>query len=136
EIPGLEVLADTSHAGLYLNAKRAPADEQGALRPPGTPRKRNKRTNGDIPTELFQPLLEFVRQLPHEPDLLGYVKALRPRNAQVSNAGGLLGEGLPYAEGDFRLDPVIAWLGQTAEHIVTETLEPDVDDAVHMRDAL
>jgi hypothetical protein len=57
-------------------------------------------------------------------------------NAQVSNAAGILGEGLPYAEGDFILDPTIRWLGAHARHIVTETLEHNNDDAVHMRDAL
>ena len=57
-------------------------------------------------------------------------------NAQVSNTAGLLGEGVPYADGDIELDPIIRWLGQHVEHIVTETLEPDNDDAVYMRDAL
>ena len=57
-------------------------------------------------------------------------------NAQVSNAAGVLGEGLAYAEGDFDLDPAIRWLGQHARHIVTETLEAHNDDAVNMRDAL
>jgi hypothetical protein len=57
-------------------------------------------------------------------------------NAQISNASGVLGEGLPYAEGDFDLDPAIRWLGRHAQHIVTEPIEPDNDDAVRMRDAL
>jgi hypothetical protein len=57
-------------------------------------------------------------------------------NAQISNAAGVLGEGRPYADGDFDLDPAIRWLGRHALHIVTETIEPDNDDAVYMRDAL
>ena len=57
-------------------------------------------------------------------------------NAQVSNASGVLGEGLPYAVGDFDLDPTIAWLKTNTRHVVTETIEDSNDDAVHMRDAL
>jgi hypothetical protein len=57
-------------------------------------------------------------------------------NAQISNASGLLGEGMPYAEGDFDLDPAIRWLGRHAQHIVTEPIEDNNDDAISMRDAL
>jgi hypothetical protein len=57
-------------------------------------------------------------------------------NAQISNAAGLLGEGLPYAEGELDLDPAIHWLGSHSRHIVTETLEASNDDALFMRDAL
>ncbi len=125
QVPGLAILPDTSHAGLYLNARRAAA---------GAPA-------GDVDplSAWLQPLLAYLRLLPPEPaDLLGYFQSLAPHvtNAQVSNASGLLGEGLPYREGDFDLDPVIAWLGREARHIVTETLEPNADDARFMRDAL
>jgi sugar phosphate isomerase/epimerase len=133
QVSGLAILADTSHAGLYLNARRMPADNQGALRPPRTPHTGKKN---DAPPAVLPRLLELVQQLPEEPDLLGYIQALAPRNAQVSNASGLLGEGLPYDQGDLRLDPVIEWLGRTSDHLVTETLEPDVEDAVNMREAL
>jgi hypothetical protein len=66
------------------------------------------------------------------------MESLQPHvaNAQISNAAGVLGEGLPYAEGDFDLDPAIRWLGRQAQHIVTETLEVNHDDAITMRDAL
>jgi hypothetical protein len=57
-------------------------------------------------------------------------------NAQISNASGVLGEGLPYADGELDLDPAIRWLGRHAEHIVTETIEANNDDAICMRDAL
>jgi hypothetical protein len=57
-------------------------------------------------------------------------------NAQVSNAAGVLGEGLAYATGDFDLDLAIGWLGNHTRHIVTETLEVDNDHAVQMREAL
>ena len=126
QAPGLAILPDTSHAGLYLNARRV-AD--GQLEPGPDAQ--------DQPW--LEPLLAYLRQLPPEPaDLLGYFKSFAPHvvNAQISNAAGILGEGLPYAEGDFDLDPVIAWLGAEAQHIVTETLDPDPNDARFMRDCL
>jgi hypothetical protein len=116
-VPGVRVLVDTSHAGLYLNARNLPESGEpwGAA------------------------LRHYVRQLPEDgPSVLEYVQAFGPllENAQISNASGLLGEGLPYAEGDVPLDPVIDWLGRHTQHIVTETLEASNDDAVFMRDAL
>ena len=62
--------------------------------------------------------------------------AIAVENAQISNASGVLGEGLPYADGDFDLDPAIRWLGEHTRHIVTETLEANNDEAISMRDAL
>ncbi|MDQ3811031.1 MAG: sugar phosphate isomerase/epimerase, partial [Chloroflexota bacterium] len=117
-VAGLRVLVDTSHAGLYLNARSGAADADAAWR---------------------EPLEAFLRQLPPEPPtVLGYVQQFGPHlaNAQISNARGLLGEGLPYDEGALDLDPIIAWLGQHVEHIVTETLEASHDDAINMRQAL
>jgi hypothetical protein len=126
QLPGLKLLPDTSHTGLYLNARRLEPD-------PAYP--------------WSAPLAMYLKQLPEEaPDpaedqdsgLVGYMDSLRPHveNAQISNAAGVLGEGLPYAEGDFDLDPAIRWLGQHAQHIVTETIEANNDDAIAMRDAL
>ncbi|MGI9148061.1 MAG: hypothetical protein ACR2IK_16160, partial [Chloroflexota bacterium] len=117
-LPGLRALPDTSHAGLYLNARRLEPDSQHAW---------------------SIPLRAYLDALPQEaPDLVGYLQSLAPHveNAQISNASGVLGEGLAYAEGDFDLDPAIRWLGQHARHIVTETLEVDNDEALLMRDAL
>jgi hypothetical protein len=57
-------------------------------------------------------------------------------NAQLSNAAGVLGEGLAYADGDFDLDAAVEWLAPHVAHIVTETLEADNDQAVQMRAAL
>jgi hypothetical protein len=116
-VPGVRLLVDTSHAGLYLFARHA----EGIDQPWG------------------EPLARYLRQLPHEPEgVLGYARELRPflSNAQISDARGVLGEGLPYGEGDLDLDPIIAWLGQHVEHIVTETIEADNNRAVHMRAAL
>jgi len=117
-VPDLKVLADTSHAGLYLNARRLEPEPKHAW---------------------SRPLATYLMQLPKEASgLVGYLNSLRPHveNAQISNASGVLGEGLAYAEGDFDLDPAIRWLGQHAQHIVTEPLEANNDDAVAMRDAL
>jgi hypothetical protein len=116
-IDGLRVMPDTSHAGLYLNARHAPPSTDHAW---------------------GASLQAYLRQLPRDPvELLDFVQAFpNVENAQVSNAAGILGEGLPYGAGDFSLDPSIRWLGAHARHIVTETLEQSNDDAVHMRDAL
>jgi hypothetical protein len=117
-LPGLRVLPDTSHAGLYLNARRLAPDPAYSW---------------------SAPLADYLQKLPDDArDLVGYLELLKQdvENAQISNASGVLGEGLPYAEGDFDLDPAIRWLGQHAHHIVTETIESSNDDAVYMRDAL
>ena len=116
-VRGLSVLPDTSHAGLYLNARRLPPDPAYAW---------------------SEPLKNFVDQLPPEPEtLVGYMDALPAvENAQVSNASGVLGEGLAYCDGDYDLDPAIRWLGGHVRHIVTETIEANNDQALLMRDAL
>jgi hypothetical protein len=117
KLPGLRVLADTSHAGLYLNARRLAPD----------------------PTYPWStPLRSYLEQLPPEPaDLVGYLERLsNVENAQISNARGILGEGLAYDDGDLDLDSAIRWLGTHAQHIVTETIEASNDDAILMRNAL
>ncbi len=117
-LPGLKVLPDTSHAGLYLNAR--------SLEP-------------DPAYEWSATLAKYLTQLPAEASgLVGYMNSLQPHveNAQISNASGVLGEGLAYAEGDFDLDPAIRWLCQRAQHIVTEPIEANNNDALAMRDAL
>jgi len=116
-VPGLRTLADTSHGGLYLNARRLPPDPSYAW---------------------SAPLRAYLDQLPPEPvDLVGFMSALpHLENAQVSNAAGILGEGLAYDAGDFDLDPTIRWLAEQVNHIVTETLEANNDVADNMRDAL
>jgi hypothetical protein len=116
-VPGLRVLPDTSHAGLYLNARTLDPDPQYAW---------------------SAPLRTYLDALPGEAaDLVGFMQSLAPyvENAQISNASGVLGEGLAYGDGDFDLDPAIRWLGQHAQHIVTETIEANNDDAVRMREA-
>src|SRR3984893_9560005 len=114
-LPGLRLLPDTSHAGLFLNARRVQPDPQYPW---------------------SAPLRTYLNALPEEaPDLVGYMQSLGPHveNAQISNASGILGEGLAYGEGEFDLDPAIRWLDHHARHIVTETIEANNDAAVLMR---
>jgi len=56
-----------------------------------------------------------------------YVAELGPWTAvaHVSNAVGILGEGLPYDAGELDLDPVVARLAIHADHLVAEINEPD-----------
>jgi hypothetical protein len=116
-VAGLRTLADTSHAGLYLNARRLPPDAAYAW---------------------SRPLREYLDALPEErSDLVGFMASLPAlENAQVSNAAGVLGEGLGYADGEFDLDEPIRWLSQQVHHVVTETLEANNDEAANMREAL
>ncbi|HLM08549.1 MAG TPA: polysaccharide biosynthesis protein [Thermoleophilaceae bacterium] len=60
-------------------------------------------------------------------DLGRYVEELGPacEVAHVSNAHGILGEGLPYADGDLDLDPVVRRLAALVPYIVAEISEPD-----------
>lgn len=116
-VPGLRVLADTSHAGLYLNARRLEPDPHYAW---------------------SAPLKAYLDALPPEgPNLGEFLQAMPAlENAQISDAAGVLGEGLAYGAGELDMDAAIAWLSKHTRHIVTETLEANNDDAVTMRDAL
>lgn len=60
-------------------------------------------------------------------ELERYVEELGPRTdvAHVSDAAGLLGEGLNYGEGELDLDPVVRRLGELVPFIVAEINEPD-----------
>ena len=60
-------------------------------------------------------------------DLARYVEELGPATevAHVSDAHGLLGEGLPYGAGELDLDPVVRSLGRLVRFIVAEINEPD-----------
>ena len=115
-VPGLGITFDTSHAGLHLEAVAAdPASAPAALRPVVT----TYATSATVRT-----LAEWVERV--APWLV---------SCHVSNAAGLLGEGLPYGAGNFELDAIVPRLAATARFIVTETLETDNDRAVHMREA-
>jgi hypothetical protein len=155
QVPGLRTLGDTSHAGLYLNARRGEPDPDYAWSAPlrrfldtlpledglGHEARRDGRdavqqgVDGASDGRHFRADADPRGQRTRE--LFDYFQALPElENAQISNAAGVLGEGLRYGEGDFDLDPVIGWLKSHSRHIVTETLESDNNDAVTMREAL
>jgi nucleoside-diphosphate-sugar epimerase len=95
-VPGLGFTLDTSHAALFRSFA------------------------GAYPT-LFE--LRDDQGL----ELDRYVEELGPAAevAHVSNAHGLLGEGLPYDRGELELDPVVRRLGELVPFIVAEINEPD-----------
>jgi sugar phosphate isomerase/epimerase len=116
-VPGLKVILDTAHAQLYLNVRRG-VDEA-------------------VPGQDLAPLRRFVADVPGVDSIDEYVDALGDTISacHVSNAAGLLGEGLPYGEGDLDLDRLIRRLDRQVPYLVTETLEPDNNRADLMREA-
>jgi nucleoside-diphosphate-sugar epimerase/sugar phosphate isomerase/epimerase len=70
-------------------------------------------------------------------ELERYVEELGPHAevAHVSDAHGLLGEGLPYGAGELDLDPVVRRLGELVPYIVAEINEPDPARSVDMKRA-
>jgi len=115
-VPGLGITLDTSHAGLHLEV--AAAD-------PTT-----------VPTA-FRPAVNAYAASATVHSLAGWVERIAPWlvNCHISNAAGLLGEGLPYGAGCFDLDAIVPRLAASARFLVTETLEPDNDRATYMREA-
>ena len=116
-VEGLGITLDTSHAQLYINA-----------------------ACGQVGAEADRPALRsvvatYAGRL-HPTDLNDYVAQVAPgiRSAHVSNARGLLGEGLRYGDGDAALDSVVRSLADHADYLVTEPMEPDVNRAVQMRE--
>jgi nucleoside-diphosphate-sugar epimerase len=105
-VPELGFTVDTSHAALFRSF---------ATTYPGL--------FGTVPAE--------------ELELDRYVEELGPQAevAHLSNAHGLLGEGLPYASGELDLDPVVRRLGELVPFIVAEINEPDPRRSVEMKRA-
>ena len=70
-----------------------------------------------------------------ELDLSRYVEELGPAAevAHVSNAQGILGEGLPYGTGDLDLDTSVRRLVALVPFIVAEISEPDPMDSTSMK---
>lgn len=114
--PGLGITVDLSHAQLFLNGLRTPPSQ--------------------VAPELA-PLASYLSTLDDSPDLEDYLKATEPHifEIHVSNARGLLEEGLPYGDGDLNLDALAVRLARSVRYLVTETLEPDPDRAIYMREA-
>lgn len=98
----------------------------------------NWRADGPIDVEPgLRPVAEFCRLSPGARSLADYVAQLADRTTtvHVSNADGLLGEGLGYGEGPEDLDAVLGTVVGWVPYVVTETLEADDTRAVGMRDA-
>ena len=70
-------------------------------------------------------------------DLQRYVEELGPAAevAHVSDAHGLLGEGLPYGTGELDLDPIVGRLGALVPFVVAEINEPDPSRSADMKAA-
>lgn len=114
--PGLGATVDLSHAQLFLNGLRMDPDR--------------------VDPELA-PLVRCLATLDDSPSMEDYLRAVEPYlfEVHVSNARGLLEEGLPYGDGDLDLDALAVRLGRSVRYLVTETIEPDPDRAVEMRAA-
>ena len=112
-VPGLAVTLDTSHAQLAVNAFRGVPAEAG-----------------------LEVAARYYRGLGGPQSLEAYIEPLLPWivSAHVSNAAGLLDEGLPYAVGDADLDAAVRQLARGARYFVTEPLDPDDDRAVLKRE--
>jgi hypothetical protein len=112
-IPGLGLTLDTSHAQLAVNAFR------GAHAPPPV-----------------QPAAAYYRDGARPQSLAAFIAPLLPwtRSAHISNAAGLLDEGLPYDEGDADLDAAVRQLAPHARYVVTEPIDPDDNRAVLKRE--
>src|SRR5436190_3012778 len=69
----------------------------------------------------------FAHPWDEELELGRYLEELGPHAevAHVSDAHGLLGEGLPYGSGELELDPVVRRLGELVPFVVAEINEPD-----------
>ena len=78
----------------------------------------------------------FALDSDEELELERYVEELGPAAevAHVSNASGVLGEGLPYDHGELDLDPVVARLGELVPYLVAEINEPDHSVSPHIKD--
>jgi sugar phosphate isomerase/epimerase len=116
-VPGVKVILDVAHTQLYLNVRRGLDEEVG--------------------DEDIGPLRRFVAEAPGVDSFDGYIDVLGDTlmTSHVANATGLLGEALPYSEGDLDLDPLMRRLAEQVRYLVTETLEPNNDHAVFMREA-
>lgn len=116
-VPGVRVILDTSHAQLYLNVRRGVQET--------------------VPGQDLGPLRQFCAQAPGVDSMDAYVDVLGETiiASHVANAAGLLGEGLPYGEGDIDLDWLLVRLARQVPYLVTETLEPDNNRADLMREA-
>jgi nucleoside-diphosphate-sugar epimerase len=103
-VPELGFTLDTSHAGLFRSFAAACPGLLGLASADG---------------------LELDR----------YVEELAAHTvvAHVSDAHGILGEGLPYGSGELGLDPAVARLATVARYLVAEIAEPDPSRSPDMK---
>jgi hypothetical protein len=111
-VEGLRATVDTSHAQLFLNC-------------------------AGIDGGAYAELAAATAALSPVRTLTEYLAAVAGRieTAHVSDAEGVLGEGLPYGHGEAALDAAVDVLLDEARWIVTETIEPDPDRSENMRAA-
>jgi nucleoside-diphosphate-sugar epimerase/sugar phosphate isomerase/epimerase len=105
-VPALRFTFDTSHAGLFRSFAAAYPSLFGLA--------------SDCELELDR----YVEELGSHVDV-----------AHVSDAHGLLGEGLPYGAGELDLDPVVAALARSARYLVAEVNEPEPARSPEMKAA-
>ena len=112
-VPGIRFTIDTSHAGLFLSAANGDDAGDPNLRPliDALAESSEARTMDDF-FDIMDGLIE---------------------TAHVSDAEGILGEGLAYGAGTLDLNNVVDRVIQSAHWIVTEVLEPDPDQSPNMR---
>jgi sugar phosphate isomerase/epimerase len=136
-VPGLQATLDVSHGQLYVNARRHADAPPAAKGGEAAARPEYWAGPGPVEQEAIAALYAYLRHLPPIQSVETFVDRLADRlfEVHVSNATGLLGEGVPYGDGDMDLDRLTARLARLARFLITETLEPDHDQAVFMREA-
>jgi hypothetical protein len=114
-VPELRLTLDTSHAQLAVNAFLGVPPEHG--------------------DERLMAAARFYREQGGAPSLGEFLAPLLPWtvSVHVSNAAGLLAEGLPHDQGDADLEAAIRQLAGQARYFVTEPIDPDDDHAVLKR---
>lgn len=119
-VPGLKLTLDTSHAQLAVNAFRGAVGSGDGGAPDGGP---------------GHECSAFYRSVSGPHTLDGYVTPLLPwvYGVHVSNAAGLLAEGLAHDEGDADLALAVRTLAGTARYFVTEPLDSDEDTGRNKR---
>ncbi|MDQ3701521.1 MAG: sugar phosphate isomerase/epimerase [Chloroflexota bacterium] len=126
-VPGLGLTLDTSHAQLAVNALRGATGDAGTGPNAGTVAP----SIGDLSRAA-----SYYQGLDGPHSLEAFIAPLLEAivSVHVSNAAGLLDEGLPYEIGDADLDAAVLQLSDAARYFVTEPLDPDEDHAVRKRE--
>ncbi len=114
-VPGLEMTLDISHAQLYINAANS--------------------SNGIVPGGL-EALVKYWQGRRSVASLGEYIDITQEHlfEAHISNARGITGEGLSCYDGELDIAAVGRRLAPHVRFLVTETIEPDPDQSVLMRE--